>query len=114
MQGRSLMPAARGQRLDRERAFSESPYYGRRIAFANRDTRLFLTARTGAVELYRYRQDPLEQRDLSDNDESTVNRMRHLIELWEQAVHEAASLPEEGEGFSETAKEQLKALGYIQ
>ena len=114
MQGRSLMAAAKGQRLDRERAFSESPYYGRRIAFADRDTRLFLTARTGAVELYRYREDPLEQRDLSDNDEPTVNRMRNIVELWEKTVNESASLPEEGKGFSETAKEQLKALGYIQ
>ena len=114
MQGRSLMPILRGEALGGAFGFSESPYYGRRIAVTAEDLRLILSRKSGNVELYRFRHDRLEQNDIAAEHAADVERLTAAIDAWERRVTEAASPAEEGRGFSEEAIEQLKTLGYIQ
>ena len=68
VQGQRLLPLTEGRsaakHLD-DIAVTESPYRGRRLALATAQHRLLLTRSTGQAELYRYRQDPLDQKDIS-------------------------------------------------
>jgi arylsulfatase A-like enzyme len=114
LQGRSLMPLVRGERLAPRTAFSESPYHGRRIAAADAQHRLLWTLRDSSSELYRYREDPLEQHDLSARHAEEADRLEAEMSLWRDRVeahrYPRAMAPE----LDEEAAAQLRALGYLE
>ena len=114
VQGRSLLPLVRGEGLAPRTAFSESPFYGRRIAASGEDDRLLWTLKDGSGELYRYRDDPLEQLDIAGEDPEETIRLRAEIDRWRALVnarrYPRADVPE----LDEEAQEQLRALGYVE
>jgi len=116
MHGRSLLPLLRGERVRPELAVSESPNWGRRVAVADAELRL-LTARekeNPEVELYRYRDDPLEQREMRAEAPEHAERMLRAVEGWETLVELDAFEGGEVEELDEETLEQLRALGYLQ
>jgi arylsulfatase A-like enzyme len=113
LHGRSLLPLIQGGVTFDELAFSESPFFGRRIAVANRHHRLIFTESGAADELYGYRSDPLEQKNRIGDDSQVAAGLAAEVGRWKSLV--------EGKGFAavtvtdiapETAA-QLRALGYL-
>jgi arylsulfatase A-like enzyme len=113
VQGRSLLPACRGETLAARAVFSESPYYGRQIAVSGAQHRLLWTLQDGSTELYRYRSDPFESEDLSASEQKEAGRLMSDLHRWREHVsarrYPRAEVPEP----DEEAKEQLKELGYL-
>jgi arylsulfatase A-like enzyme len=117
VQGESLVPVIRGLPDPGEHhAFSESPYFGERRVITSYDWRFFYTHSNDSIELYRYREDPLEQDDLSQSNESDIDGLRERLLDWDQNVRvplitQVAASREE---LDAATREQLEALGYIQ
>ena len=113
VQGRSLLPLIRGEQVGERAAFTESPYFGRRIAVATEKHRLIHTGETDSSELFLYRDDPLELRALNEPQGALETGLRRRIDSWRVfvAVDEPAS--EEGPGWSAEQLEQLRVLGYV-
>ena len=115
-QGQSLLPWIEG-RPETARtanvAITESPYRGRRLALATDRHRLLLTRQTGQAELYRYREDPLEQQDVATEEAETTERLSQALERWEQKVSSFSFDAEEIQDLDEETVEQLRTLGYI-
>ena len=116
VQGSSLLPLLLGRPAEGPHvAFSESPFFGRQRAVTLGGQRMIFTQKTGAVELYDYRADPLEQSDLAGAQPAGIEPRRQLLEAWEAMV---ASSPvetaETGQQLDEETLEQLRALGYVQ
>jgi arylsulfatase A-like enzyme len=113
VQGRSLLPLARGDHLAPRIAISESPFYGRRLAAADEQDRMLLTVRDGTHELYQYRDDPLEQVELADLKAEVVERLRHEISGWRARV-DAHRYPRAIATHLDTeSEEELRVLGYL-
>ncbi len=115
VQGHSLVPILNGSPPPSDIAFGESPFFGGRRFAAVGGHRLLLTRETGAVELFRFREDPHELVDISTSNPDTVNEMRRRLTEW-QTMANATKLPQDADGRSlqEDTIDQLKALGYIQ
>ena len=110
--GQSLIPVVQGEAGDGI-AITESPFHGRRLAAANRRVRIVYTKKSGESELFRYRDDPLEQRDVIWEHEQDTERLLSLLERWEKRT-EAFQFPKaSSEPLDEETIEQLKTLGYI-
>jgi len=113
LQGRSLMPRIRGEEQLRQLAVTESIYFGRRIAFATGDLRLFYTIGNGALELYEYRRDPLEQRDVAAERPADVARLVEGIDRWSALVEGQKHDTSELQNLDDATAKQLRALGYL-
>jgi arylsulfatase A-like enzyme len=113
LHGQDLLPLIRGEEGHRELAVSESPFFGRRVALTTSEFRLIHTARGGASELYAYREDPLEQRDLAAERPEVVEQLQAGVESWEALV-EAHQHGGEVAKMKDSTIEQLRALGYLQ
>jgi arylsulfatase A-like enzyme len=113
VQGQSLLPRIRGEGELRELAISESLYFGRRVALATSDLRLVYTAQGGAAELYEYRRDPLEQRDVAAEHPAAVERLVRGVGQWQALVESQRHDAEEVEEMKDETLEQLRALGYL-
>ena len=117
-QGQSLLPLMLGragaEALD-QIAVSESPFYGRRIAVASDSHRLFVTEQGRLEELYAYRADPLEQRDLIADRPEPLGPLRRRLQQWRRqvAATELGTDEQVQEVDAETL-EQLVALGYLE
>jgi arylsulfatase A-like enzyme len=115
VQGRSLLPLIRGESLpEADVAFGESPFFGHRRFVALGEHRLLFTKKTGAEELYAFREDPLERRDILDRNPPSLEAMRELLRSWEEMVQ--ASAPEKAAPhppLDEETLEQLRSLGYL-
>ena len=118
VQGRSLLSLIDGS-ADREPhfAFGETPFYGESRFIATDDVRVQISMQGRQTELYRYRDDPLEQIDRSSAETEKMEGLLRALEGW-QAMAAAATLEsgtesDEAELDPETL-DDLKALGYIQ
>ncbi len=110
--GRSLVPMIEGREQRPGRAISESPLWGRRIAVATPEYRLIRSLK-GDVELYAYRDDPLEQNNLADRLTGVVDELIAASQRWEKMVAAHRFDTEDVQEFDPDAIEQLKALGYL-
>lgn len=114
LQGRSLVPLMLGDESWRERAFSESPYFGERRAVTLASSRLLMTLKDNTIEVYEFRQDPLEQNDISEGNEQRNTYLIQQLEAWQELVEGAAyERTHDGRAIDEETREQLEALGYL-
>lgn len=113
VQGRSLLPLLRGTADWTPVAISESPFFGARRAIATGDYRLLLTVETGGAELYRVREDPDEQRDLSGAYPDVVERLREGLGSWQRMVDGARIREGSASELDPHTLETLRSLGYI-
>jgi len=114
VQGRSLAPYLAGGTLPARPAVSESVFYGGQRAVTAEDHRLLYWIRHRRSELYAFRQDPLEQRDLSPELPEVGSELSRELRLWKQRV-DAAPPPAAGaSSIPPEVEKQLRALGYIQ
>ncbi len=113
LQGRSLMPLLRGEPLRDLPAISESPYFGHRRAVALGEYRLLAARGNDRRELYRFRQDPLEQAELSATHPEIANDLYVLLERWQEAVDRRATGSAEMPALDAETIESLRALGYL-
>ncbi|MEO1084714.1 MAG: sulfatase, partial [Acidobacteriota bacterium] len=79
--GQSLIPVVEGAPGDGI-AISESPFFGRRLAAATGRLRLIHTQKTGESEVFRYRDDPLEQKDVVWEYPNDTQRLLDSLERW--------------------------------
>jgi arylsulfatase A-like enzyme len=113
LHGESLLPLIRGERPSRPPlAFGESPFFGIERFVATDEYRLQYSRVHDRVELYSYRDDPHEQRDLAAERRAVVARMRPAIARWESFVAPTRRRTARGPLSDETRK-QLEALGYL-
>ena len=113
IQGRSLVPLMRGQASGPYRAIGESPFRGRQRFLASKDVRALLTADTGAIELYDFREDPLEQHDRAAERPETVQRIRAQLERWQSLIDRSRVAADDESTVDPETLEQLRALGYL-
>jgi arylsulfatase A-like enzyme len=114
LQGQSLLPFLRNERGIRRRpVFSESPYFGRERAVARGDLRLIWRPDYGSSELYRYRDDPLEQRDVAGQDPVAAQRLLAAVRSWDAWVKAQRLPPAGARPIDPETEEQLRALGYL-
>jgi arylsulfatase A-like enzyme/Tfp pilus assembly protein PilF len=114
VQGVSLLPLARGQRLDLQ-AYSESWYpryhYGWSELVSVQDGR-FKLIRAPRPELYDLTQDPGELVDLSGRDARRTSGLRQSLE--DMAARIASAQPAKGpQAIDAETAERLEALGYV-
>ncbi len=110
--GRSLLSMIEGRERRAGPAISESPLKGGRVAVTTSEFRLIRSKR-GDVELYRYRDDPLEQENLADRLVGVTRELVQKARRWEARV-EAQRFPvDEVEDLDPAAVKQLQALGYL-
>lgn len=116
VQGASLVPWLEGSgEAGPEVAFGESPFFGERRFVATPEYRLLLTVRDQSSELYRYREDPLEQNDLAMDLEAKTETLEQLLSRWEVAMSATGALSSsQTEELDSETLDELRALGYIQ
>jgi choline-sulfatase len=112
MSGRSLRPAASGERLSDEPAYSESMHpklqYGWAPLHAWR-TAHFKFIEAPRPELYDLKADPGETHDLSAKEPTRLEGMRRGL----QKVMAAAATPDASRKVDAETAERLAALGYV-
>ncbi len=113
LQGRSLMPLLRGKALRDLPAISESPYFGHRRAVALGEYRFLAARGNDRRELFRFRQDPLEQIELSATHPDVADNLYSLLESWQDVVDRRSAGPAEMPNLDDETVEGLKALGYL-
>lgn len=113
LQGRSLLPLLRGGSLRPLPAFSEHPFRGQySVAFA--EHHLVTISEPGSTELFEFRRDPLELRDLLAKQPLVVDEFEAIGKRWREAVENRGSPKIRPRPIGEEALEDLRALGYIQ
>lgn len=113
LHGRSLAASVtRGEEPEPRAALSYSPFYGEQRAIATATERLILTLAPVKPELYRYREDPFEARDLAA---AQPERLAELTRDLRRRVaeHPPRELAEELTERSPELEAQLRALGYL-
>ncbi len=114
LHGRSLVPFLTGDDTWVESAMSESRFYGGRLAVADHTFRLVFSRRDGMMELYRYREDPLEQHDLFSAHGSEARRLLDTLKRWEFTVTAGATSAPTVDQIDDRTFQQLEALGYVE
>lgn len=115
LHGTSLLPLIRGEAPSRPSlAFGESPYFGVQRFVATDEYRLHLSKESGLIELYAYRRDPFEQRDLASASGPIIARMMPAIDRWERLVSRFDGAARRSRPLDEETVRQLQALGYLQ
>lgn len=94
-------------------AVVESPFFGVQRAWVDATHQLIVSLASGRAELYRYREDRFEQRDLSTTEPDDLRRLLGRLRRWGRdrpvaplLEHEKVTLPAEVEA-------SLRALGYL-
>ena len=116
VQGHSLVPRILGAGIQHEpAAYGESPFFGERRFVAVDDLHLLVTLRDQSVELFRFKEDPLEMRDLSADEAERAQELLDMVIRWDTEVRLpiVSQPPADGRLDPET-REQLKQLGYVQ
>lgn len=114
LQGRSLLPLLRGENWVPRNAVTESPYRGRRLGITGRGFRMLLTEKTGEIELYRYREDPLEQENLAESRPDRIRALSRRLLAWQKMVGKENWKRRVQKSLKKETIEQLKTLGYIE
>ncbi len=117
MEGESLRGRIAGSGSgdsDTEMAVVESPFFGVQRAWIDGTHHLILSLASGRAELYRYRDDRDEQRDLASAAPEELRQRLSRLRRWSRnrpagplLEHEKVALPPEVE-------ESLRSLGYLQ
>jgi arylsulfatase A-like enzyme len=113
LHGRSLAASVtRGEEPEPRAALSYSPHYGEQRAIATATERLILTLDPVRTELFRYREDPFEARDLATAQPERVTALtRDLRRRVEE--YPLRELAEDLTDRSPELEAQLRALGYL-
>jgi arylsulfatase A-like enzyme len=111
--GRSLAPFLEGRASLSPYAVSESPFFGRRIAVADHQLRLYWTRSDRSTELYEYRTDRREQLDVVTSRPDDAGRLMDRLEEWRSDVEPRATPAPTVDEIDQRTYNQLKALGYI-
>jgi len=118
--GRSLVPLIRGEAADLGRpVFSEFDDLGGHLSVLDDEYHLVARLRDDRWELFRYRNDPLEQRDWSGEMPGRVDSMRAAILSWQSEL-ERRIQEESGFGTADevdldaSLRDELRQLGYIE
>jgi arylsulfatase A-like enzyme len=115
MHGRSLTGLMGGQGREDQRAFGEFPKMGGRRYHADGEYHIVRRNDSGTVELFDYRNDPLELNDLSARLPATVEDMIRGLEAWTSALDAVEQgMGPTGGDLDPEVEEQLRALGYLE
>ena len=113
LQGRSLLPLLRGDSLRPRPAFSEYPSRGQySVAFA--EHHLVTNSEPESAELFEFRRDPFELRDLLVKQPLVADELKAIGERWRKAVENRGRPKIAPRPLDEKTLEDLRALGYIQ
>lgn len=113
LQARSLLPLMRGETMRDRPVFSESPAFGNRRAVALGDYHLIGAVENDELELFEFRRDPLEQRDLAQEQPQVAARMRSLAKSWQDSLDRRGRPDAETPTLDVETLENLRALGYL-
>lgn len=113
-QGQDLLSRLEDDLPRRSYAYGQTPDFGEERLMASGDWRLHYRKRTGALELYRFREDPLEQHDFSVEYPSDAAALRDMLLRLDASLRPLSGTPETPAEFDEEAVRQLRALGYLQ
>jgi len=114
LDGRSLVETTAGRRGGGF-AYSESPFFGQERSLAAGSWRLFLRLDRERTELFRFRDDPAEQRDHAQAQPEVTERFRTMAKQIESrlALEREGRTPEKAGVDAETVR-LLRSLGYLQ
>ena len=112
VEGRSLLPALRGEALAPRPAFGENPWVTPGSYMVDRDFHLLFHPGTEAMELFRFRDDPQERVNLAAAQPEIVAGMRRNLDRHDAALASLAARPDPSVIDDETAR-RLRALGYL-
>ncbi|MCB1009961.1 MAG: sulfatase [Acidobacteria bacterium] len=114
MEGRSFVETWRGGAPADGIAISESPFFGLQRAVATDRFHLILHLDGSGRELFEYRDDPAEQRDLADADAAALTETARRLAAWGAGRPLPRSERSPGaETLPEDVVESLRALGYL-
>ncbi len=113
-QGTSLSPALRGGRARVPTVYGETRRAGRSLHYwvdVERDLKLVVDRNDGRRRLYRFTDDPGEERDLAATEPELVDELADRAAALIEALDlEPGAVPE---ALDEAARERLRALGYL-
>jgi arylsulfatase A-like enzyme len=112
--GTSLLPIVHGRaRASEQIAISESLFYGRRIGVATHSYHLLTSLIGDRTQLFEYRVDPLEQRDISAENPEISTRLTNYAKAWNAMVKKGAYEQKDAQEIKQSTIDRLKALGYL-
>ncbi len=113
LQGRSLLPLLRGEKARELPAFSEAPSFGQQRAIVLGDHHLIGALQNDRIELFDFRRDPLELRDISTENPQVVNELYNLAKQWQDSLNRRGGPEAEVPLLGEEVLKSLQALGYL-
>ena len=100
-------------RAGRGVAFGETPYYAEQRFLAAGAWRIVYRKKSGQTELFRYREDPLEQDDLAGREPARAATLRDALVKIENHLGEHRAAPAASATIDEETRRQLESLGYL-
>jgi arylsulfatase A-like enzyme len=122
LQGKSLVKLLKGDPAGWDNvAYSEHPWFGKRLAMTTSELHVITSVAHGELEVYRYRDDPLEERACDDPGSETEGQrlLGHLFEWRDAQERLATGRPDQTEKLELDDKarrdlqKELRDLGYI-
>jgi len=122
MSGSSLVPLIEGRGDQGEGAsryvFSDFPDFGDLVSVLDDRYHLVGNLTDDRWELFDYRSDVLEQKDLSEERPDLVDSLRTVIFRWREEIQDRVEAENQSDDerveLDEATREELKALGYIE
>lgn len=103
---------SQGSAIGSGRAFGESPYFGGREFIIEGSHHLLRTVESGKLELYNFREDPLEQNDSASVDRAHAENLENILQSWgSNGRHHNKNVS--GVDLDEETASDLRALGYL-
>ncbi len=113
LEGRSLAATVLGRGAPPPRiGLQHSPFWGEQRGLVDGEHHLVLTLNWARAELFRYREDPLEQLDLAASDPATVERLVRAMRERAAGLGDGGAVRQHAELPSEI-EASLRALGYL-
>lgn len=112
VEGRSLLPALRGEALAPRPAFGENPWVTPGSYMVDGAYHLLFHPGTDAMELFRFRADLQERVNLAVSQPGVVADMRRNLDRHDSALAALAISPDKSVIDDETAR-RLRSLGYL-
>jgi arylsulfatase A-like enzyme len=100
-------------RSERGLAFGESMFFAHQRFLAVGPWRIVHARDTGQTELFRFREDPLEQHDLAAEDPPRAATLREALQRIEAHLGEHRAAPAATATIDEETRKQLESLGYL-
>jgi len=113
LQARSLFPLMRGEKVRERPAFSESPAFGNQRAIVLDQHHLIGALGNDRLELFEFRRDPLELRNLRAEQPQMTTRLRSITKRWQDELDRRGRPEAEKPSLGEEAIKNLRALGYL-